>query len=197
LGVLAVVALAACGGKDDTDTSGGTATGAATTTPAGTYGGTPSGTTAAGSTGGTSDCAFGGTVSGCLAYEAECATPDASYTVDGGWFDDSQAGLMVIRFANNQSDQYWELNIATDEITVGVPYTWPANLTGSLVNVSNPTTTDLTSICLGRVTITDWEPGVTVSGEWKTQSELGSGPCTDAQFWSGGGVFSDLAPCRP
>ena len=193
LGALAVMALVACGGKDDTDSGSGgtTATGGTSAgTPAGTPPGTPTTTDPA------DDCTFGGTVEGCLAYETTCETPDASYTVAGGWFDDTQAGLMTLRFANNPSDQYWELNIATDEITVDVDYEFPANLTGSLTNVSNPDTTDVTTLCAGRVRITDWEPGVTVSGVWVAQSELGNGPCIDSQYWASTGTFTELQPCR-
>lgn len=197
--VAAVALLVACGGGDkDTDTSSG-ATGSATggTATGGTAGtGTPTGTTGAGTGTGGTDCAFGGMVDGCLAYEAECDTPDASYTVAGGWFDDSQAGTMVLHFADNPSSQYWELVVTTAEIAVGEEYTYPANVSGKLVDVSNPDTTAITTVCAGRVVITDWEPGVTVSGRWLTQAELGMGPCIDNQFWASSGTFTELLPCR-
>ena len=192
--MLALALLVACGGDDKAEDTSATGTGTGTGTASGTPAGTPAGTTPTGGTTGT-DCPFTGTVEGCLAYEADCSTPDASYTVDGGWFDDTQAGNMVLRLGNNASNQYWEFLISTDEITVDVDYEWPSTLTGKLVDVSNPDTTAITTICAGRLRITEWEPGSIVKGTWVAQAELGNGPCEDNQFWASRGSFEDLAPC--
>ena len=177
------LACFACGeteGKETTDTSSGTTSSTLTTTTTTTS---------------TNACTYGGESLGCLAYEAECTAKEGSYNVEGGWFDDSQEGRLLLELAPNQDDRTLQFEVFTAELEVGTPYEVPNTLNATVIDRATTGTTLLWTGCVGRFTIDEYVPGKLMSATWRFQAELTVGGCEDIDYWTSEGSITGAVPC--
>lgn len=184
---LSCLCLLGCGGDDtekttETGSIVGTTTSTPTTTP------TPTGTQ--------TDCTAGGTTDACLLYEADCFSgPISNYDGQGGWFDDTTEGYLKLTLAPNGDNRQLVFEVYTAELEVGTLYEMPNTLEVTLRDETNPATTLLWSGCFGRLQITEYEKGVSLSASWEAQAELAVGACLGSDYWTTSGEIVDAAPC--
>ncbi len=115
MATLVLWTVMACGEESKetpTDTATSSTSTLTTTTP----------TTSTPTTSSTNACSYGGAATGCLAYEAECAEKEGTYNVDGGWFDDSQEGRLLMELKPNQDDRTIQFEVFAAELEGGTPY---------------------------------------------------------------------------
>jgi hypothetical protein len=178
------LACFACGETEDKETTDTSST--STSTPT-----TPTTTTP------TNGCAYGGESLGCLAYEAECAVKEGTYNVEGGWFDDSQEGRLLLELAPNQDDRTLQFEVFTAELEVGTLYEVPNTLNATVIDRATPGTTLLWTGCVGQFTIDEYVPGKLMSASWRFQAELTVGGCEDIDYWTSEGSIMGATPCYP
>jgi hypothetical protein len=142
------------------------------------------------------DCTAGGTTQACLLYEADCtAGKEANYNGQGAWFDDTNEGYLKLTLAPNSDNRQLVFEVYTAELEVGTLYSMPNTLDITLRDETNPATTLLWSGCFGRLQITEYERGVSLSASWEAQAELAVGACLDTDYWTTEGAVFDAAPC--
>lgn len=190
MATLVLWTVMACGEESKetpTDTATSSTSTLTTTTP----------TTTTPTTSSTNACSYGGAATGCLAYEAECAEKEGTYNVDGGWFDDSQEGRLLMELKPNQDDRTIQFEVFTAELEVGTPYEVPNTLNATVIDRATPGTTLVWTGCVGRFTIEEYVPGEILSASWRFQAELTVGGCQGVDYWTSEGSIQEAVPCYP
>lgn len=179
--------LAGCG-SDDTEKTEETGSTVVTTTTGPTT--TPT------TTGTATDCTAGGTTEACLLYEGDCfADRKTNYDGQGAWFDDTTEGYLKVTLAPNVDNRQLVFEVYTAELEVGTMYEMPNTLEVTLRDETNPATTLLWSGCYGRLQITEYEKGESLSITWEAQAELAVGACLNTDYWTTSGSVFNAAPC--
>lgn len=148
--------------------------------------------TPAGDTGPAASCAYTGTANGCIVYETnDCAMNDAYDGVDGGWFDDS-GGKLVIELAPN--DEGFQIGFEVPDasgLAAAVEYQIPTDV---ILYFTDGQGNEYQS-CAGRLTVTNYEPGAILWGNWGFQARGLTGQCNQVDFYVSQGEFINLEPC--
>lgn len=142
-------------------------------------------------------CVPGGEVTGCILNGALCdgKTYEENYVVGGGWFVEVDDGRMTVVLQPNDRDEALSFDISAPDIAAGVSLEIPFTVNAELKDTTDPELTEVQTGCEGLLRITEYTEGVSLSGEWLLQAEVGPPPCDAEQFYTTAGSFTALVPC--